>query len=293
MIMPISTPPDLIALYGGDSEHFPNVREKLFEPAIRRAGLEPVSPVATGDDVIHSRIIQQLATADVVLCDLSAFNPNVFFELGVRTALDKPACLVRDEFVVDLPFDVSGLNCHPYKSVPTWNLEEEIEKLSRQIQAVVGGDGRNAMWKVFGVEAQGDFSPSGYSEADTLSVLLDEVRNLRLTLGKQGSASLGSVKDGDLFIADAMSSSPPGWIVGARQRGNVVHLDLSNNLLMLMPYLYRLAADRELGLEFHFPGQEGALSAQVTRGTSNEAQADDSATRHINVVRGAREEGQP
>lgn len=35
--------------------------------------------------------------ADMVLCDMSRLNANVFFELGIRTALDRPAALVKDD----------------------------------------------------------------------------------------------------------------------------------------------------------------------------------------------------
>ena len=48
-------------------------------------------PTASGSDLIHAKIIKNLETADLVLCDMSALNPNVFFEFGMRTALNKPA----------------------------------------------------------------------------------------------------------------------------------------------------------------------------------------------------------
>ena len=43
----------------------------------------------TGADLIHAQIVKNLQFADVVLCDVSTHNPNVFFELGIRTALNR------------------------------------------------------------------------------------------------------------------------------------------------------------------------------------------------------------
>lgn len=50
----------------------------------------------------------------MVLCDMSQNNPNVFFELGVRTSVNKPVALVRCDEDSPIPFDVSGVNTHTY-----------------------------------------------------------------------------------------------------------------------------------------------------------------------------------
>lgn len=84
--MPITTPPELLAIYANDRDHFPHVLKHLFAPAIEKAQYEVIPPAAKGSDLIHAEIIKHLETADLVLCDMSTLNPNVFFELGIRTA---------------------------------------------------------------------------------------------------------------------------------------------------------------------------------------------------------------
>src|SRR5262245_30404025 len=103
IIMPISTPKLLLPAYRGDENHFLHVLDHLFVPAIEKAGLSPVSPRVIGGDVIHATIVKNIEQSDLVLCDMSSLNPNVFFELGIRTAVDKPACMVVDDITTDVP----------------------------------------------------------------------------------------------------------------------------------------------------------------------------------------------
>ena len=55
--------------------------------------------VSEGDDagVIHKRIIQNVYTDDIAICDVSGRNANVMFELGMRLAFDKPTVIIKDD----------------------------------------------------------------------------------------------------------------------------------------------------------------------------------------------------
>ncbi|HMR47880.1 MAG TPA: hypothetical protein PKE40_01295 [Arachnia sp.] len=152
MAMPITTQADQANLYGGDQDHWKHVMESLFAPAIRDAGFEPVCPAAQGSHLIHGSIIHHLSTAGLVLVDLSSHNPNVFFELGVRTSLNMPIALVRDEHT-DLPFDTSGINTHTYDSkLRGWEILDEQRKLADHIrESVTSCAGQNPLWRQFGL----------------------------------------------------------------------------------------------------------------------------------------------
>lgn len=149
--MPITVHDDEALLYD-DPEHWEHVMMHLFEPAILAAGFDPIRPSASGTSMIHARIVKQLVEADLVLCDLSQHNPNVLFELGVRTSLDRPVALVKDEHL-RLPFDIQGLNTHEYASrLDPWVLERQIEALSAHIvDTVEASQRRNPLWEHFGV----------------------------------------------------------------------------------------------------------------------------------------------
>jgi hypothetical protein len=88
--MPITTP-TAYAEKLSDPEHFVHVLDHLFMPALQAAGLTVIPPSVGGSEMIHAEIIRNLEQADYVICDLSGLNPNVLFELGIRTSLDR-AC---------------------------------------------------------------------------------------------------------------------------------------------------------------------------------------------------------
>mgnify|MGYP002725742565 CR=1 FL=1 len=172
IIMPITTHhPEL---YGGDRDHFFHVLEHLFEPAIREAGLEPIRPIAKGADIIHAEIIGNLNEGDMVLCDMSGFNPNVFFELGVRTALNKPICLVKDDKTPKIPFDIAPVNTHTYSSgVAVWEATKQVRGLAQHIrESVESGKKGNFIWKFYGLEnAAGHAFKDGGGEENTLELV--------------------------------------------------------------------------------------------------------------------------
>lgn len=182
--MPITTSADRVGVYGGDSEHFLHVLDHLFRPALEAVGFTPIPPAAEGADLIQAEIVRNLEQADLVLCDISGLNPNVFFELGIRTSLDRPICLVRDEHTAHIPFDTNMINCHSYRAgLHPWQLEREIERLSEHITSSVGrSDGRNALWRYFGLTQRGidaiNAAPDD-PQASALGVVLDEVKSLR------------------------------------------------------------------------------------------------------------------
>lgn len=91
LVMPIS------AMENCDEAHWEEVR------AIIREALPPndfeVKLVSQSEEagIIHRNIVDNLYSNDVVVCDVSAKNPNVMFELGMRLAFDKPVVVIKDD----------------------------------------------------------------------------------------------------------------------------------------------------------------------------------------------------
>ena len=167
--MPITTPPDLLDRFKRDRDHFAHVADWLFEPAVTEAGYILVRPTTDGAEVIHPRIVRQLRTADLALCDISCLNPNVFLELGIRIALDRPVALVGDEHTKP-PFDIGPMNCHAYRCAPeARDAQPEIDALTEHILNVVNapnGRKHNSWWASFG-GAQNDDVPGEVGTGDT------------------------------------------------------------------------------------------------------------------------------
>ena len=155
IIMPISTPEEWSSKYLKDEHHFKHVLEHLLKPSIKKAGLKPITPIAKGSELIHAEIIRNIETADLVLCDMSILNPNVFFELGIRTALNKPVCLVKDDLTMKIPFDTAIVNNHTYlNALQPWTLDKEIEKLANHIKESMDGSNEiNNLWNYFSLSS--------------------------------------------------------------------------------------------------------------------------------------------
>ncbi|MFC1920632.1 hypothetical protein ACFLYQ_02775 [Chloroflexota bacterium] len=181
IVMPITTPDSLMEIYRDGEEHFQHVLECLFIPAIEKAGYTAVPPKAKGADLIHAEIINNLETAEIVLCDMSTLNPNVFFEFGIRTSLNKPVCILKDELTVKVPFDTTIINYHGYSSsIEPWELQKQIDEISNHIiESFKRSKGSNDLWKYFGFTSEAQPSKSENDESSKLDYLMRKVDSLR------------------------------------------------------------------------------------------------------------------
>lgn len=91
IVMPISE------IDGCSAQHWEEVLSIITEVA-EDVGFE-TKLVSEADDVgiIHKRIIQNVYNSDIIICDVSAKNPNVMFELGLRLAFDKATVIIKDD----------------------------------------------------------------------------------------------------------------------------------------------------------------------------------------------------
>lgn len=181
IIMPLTTPETFLSIYRGDKDHFEHVLDCLFIPALEKSNLKLIKPLAKGAELIHGRIIKHIETSDLVLCDISTLNPNVFFELGVRSALNKPLCLVKDDVTKKIPFDTSVINHHTYKSsLPSWEIQKEIDQLSEHIEdSIKTSKGINELWKYFGLSSVAYPAEEKGGVEDRLDYLTLQIESLK------------------------------------------------------------------------------------------------------------------
>ena len=181
IIMPITTPKTFLPMYREDKDHFEHVLDCLFIPALKKLNLKPIKPIAKGAELIHARIIKYIEISDLVLCDISTLNPSVFFELGVRSALNKPLCLVKDDITKKIPFDTTIINHHTYKSsLPSWEIPQEIDQLSKHIKdSIKTSKGINELWKYFGFSSIAYPAKEKGSVEDRLDYLTLKIESLK------------------------------------------------------------------------------------------------------------------
>jgi len=194
--MPITTPPTLVGQYDNDQDHFLHILDHLFIPAIERAGLKAISPITQGSAVIHAEIIKQITDAQLVLCDMSTLNANVFFELGIRTALDLPVCLVLDTKTERAPFDLTLVNHYTYNpALSPWILKDEIPRLQKHIETTLAAGDHNAMWGVVALarraEVRTDPSDPTVARIELLEAKFDLLANSRYDMEGPGRKLAG------------------------------------------------------------------------------------------------------
>lgn len=114
----------------------------IYEPAVTKAGLKAVR----ADDEIFAtgKIIDQvwsgITSAKVLVAELTGRNPNVFYELGLAHALNKPVVLVSSN-QEDVPFDLQHIRVIYYDMRdPFWG-EKLVAKVSENIVSALKNPG--------------------------------------------------------------------------------------------------------------------------------------------------------
>lgn len=100
-----------------DFAHFRSVFDVIIKPAAEQAGYD----VHRADDSalmgnMTNEIVKSLATADLVIADLTGRNPNVYLELGIRHCLRKSGTIHLVQEDQALPFDVAGYRAIKYST---------------------------------------------------------------------------------------------------------------------------------------------------------------------------------
>jgi len=114
--------------------HWQDVYSILKESAVN-AGYHP-NLVSFDNDigVIQKRIIQNIYSNPIVICDISSRNANVMFELGMRLAFDKPTIIVKDE-ETPYSFDISSIEHLNYPTDLRYkSINEFKDKLTEKIK---------------------------------------------------------------------------------------------------------------------------------------------------------------
>jgi hypothetical protein len=116
--------------------------KSIYETAISKAGLRPIR----ADDEIFGtgKIIDQvwsgISAAKVLVAELTGRNPNVFYELGLAHALEKPVVLVSSN-PQDVPFDLQHIRVIYYDMRdPFWG-DKLIAKVSENVISALKNPG--------------------------------------------------------------------------------------------------------------------------------------------------------
>lgn len=85
------------------------------------------------NDRIDLRIIEHLKDNDLIIVDITDHNPNVFYELGYRSALNLPYILIAETDTL-IPFDITTINTLFYDIRDLDKVDEFKKNLKERIE---------------------------------------------------------------------------------------------------------------------------------------------------------------
>ena len=172
VIMPFTTPD------GYEANHFSKVYEQIFKPAIEEAGYEATRVDEDNSSAtIQTKILNRLINAEMVLCDLSAKNPNVLYELGIRHAFDKPVVLVQEKGQGPI-FDVGNITTIPYRKERRYDeVLEDQTAIKNAIYQTKESNQQYSVMSAINIEAAKPKKEDKITSADQILYLLQGLSN--------------------------------------------------------------------------------------------------------------------
>lgn len=207
LVMPIS------AIDGLPESHWDEVRAIIKEALADSEFVVELVSDSNEIGIIQKRIVQNLYDNDIVICDVSAKNPNVMFELGMRLAFDKPAIIIKDD-KTSYSFDTSPIEHLQYPRDLHYHAIQAFKtKLREKVRATHEASksaGYTTFLKHFGqfVVAKLDEKPVGKDEylLAAISELQHEVRALAKSSRAREAAP--SSRLAELFLNSAAEKRP-------------------------------------------------------------------------------------
>lgn len=119
--------------------NFDQIYNELIMPAILRAELEPlIESEEQSGGAIHKTMYEKIILCEFCIADLTNFNPNAYYELGMRYAVKPSATIpIIASSHFPLPFDITPNRTFAYQVDENFNLsnkERDIDTLTKMLQ---------------------------------------------------------------------------------------------------------------------------------------------------------------
>lgn len=167
----------------------------ILDSVVSDLGISKKRIVSDGDTIttIHSRIVNNLNSDDIIICDVSSRNPNVMFELGMRIAFDKPVIIIKDSHT-DYCFDSGTIEHLAYpKDLRYGDIQTFKDKLKQKIRKtheefIKNGDkGVSPILKNFGSFERKEIKLNKISAEESLIRDIDSIKNSLLSIQMSSS----------------------------------------------------------------------------------------------------------
>lgn len=110
----------------------------IIKPAVQSVGLKCVrADEVQGSDLIDKSMYAMLMSAKLVIADISTFNPNAIYELGIRHALKPYSTIILNVDDATIPFDLSHNRIIRYKHGGTEIKKIEIDRCKKELSSLI------------------------------------------------------------------------------------------------------------------------------------------------------------
>ena len=115
-------------------DEFDDVCDGFLKPVLREAGfiVDRADDIESQQNILRD-ILEKIVRSDLIVADLTTANPNVFYELGIAHALQKPVILLTQS-IADVPFDLKTYRLLEYSTHFA-----QIEKAKEQLSSYAKG----------------------------------------------------------------------------------------------------------------------------------------------------------
>jgi len=209
--------------------------ELLVEPALAKYGFEVIrGDRIANSNAITSDIVRLVQESDLCIIDLTASNPNVFYECGRRHETGRPFIqMIRKGDDKAIPFDVAGIRTVIYDVSAPRSVLESQRKLQEVVDVLVSGG--------FEAGTSGESLSSIAQSLERIERKLGALLSNPQTGGRGTSEEEVDGEDDDDFGSSIreISGSPRQAYVRALKRGNV------EKALTILPKLEKITDKKE------------------------------------------------
>lgn len=98
------------------TDRFNLLHQSVIKPALNKFGIVPrrADDIVTGER-ISNKVSEMISGSDIIICDVSEINANVFFEIGLARAQNKNIIVLCDE-ATNPPSDFDGMDILRYSN---------------------------------------------------------------------------------------------------------------------------------------------------------------------------------
>lgn len=159
------------------------VLKYIIQPVCDELGYQPIraDKIEAGGQ-ITTQIINHVIEDELVIADLTGHNPNVFYELALRHAFNKPFVHLMEQGE-RLPFDVANQRTIFVNTSDLDSVDSAKEQLLKQIRSLEGGAAVDS--PVSQTVTLSQLTRSGDPQQQTLAEILEAINNLRAEVSRQ------------------------------------------------------------------------------------------------------------